>query len=171
MVPRRFSARGFTLVELVIAIVIVALSAAAILGLYSQIAVTSADPLLRAQARAIAEAYMDEITLARYENPDDPSAENGNGGESGQACGTGGSSDVAEGEDRGTYDDVWDYHSINMEPPTNQILESVSGLDDYTVDVKINGDQGADERAQIVVCVAHDSGRVDYRLVSERWPL
>jgi MSHA pilin protein MshD len=166
---------GFTLVELVIAIAVFAAAAAGVLLVFTETVGRSADPLIRVQARSIAEAYMDEITLKAYENPDDPGAENGNSGESGQDCGSGGSSNVSEsGEDRATYDDVWDYHSINNEAPTTQLgtvadLGGSQVLADYTVDVKVNGNQAAGERARIIVCVTHTSGMVAYRLVSERW--
>lgn len=176
MVLRRSRrALGFTLVELVIAIAVFAAAAAGVLLVFTETVGRSADPLIRAQARSIAEAYMDEITLKAYENPDDPDDENGNGGESGQECGSGGSSDVSEsGENRATYDDVWDYHSINNEEPTTQLgtVAELGGdqvLGDYTVDVKVNGDHGTGEEARIVVCVTHTSGTVAYQLESERW--
>jgi len=170
--PRRTF--GFTLVELVIAIAVFAAAAAGVLLVFAETVGRSADPLIRAQARSIAEAYMDEILLKGYEKPDAPSVENGNGGESGQECGSGGSSNVSEsGEGRSTYDDVWDYHSINNEAPTTQLgavadLGGSQVLADYTVDVKVNGSYGSDP-ARIVVCVSHDSGITAYRLESERW--
>ena len=175
VVRRSRTESGFTLVELVIAIAVFAAAAAGVLLVFTETVGRSADPLIRVQARSIAEAYMDEITLKAYENPDDPSAESGNGGESGQACGSGGSSDVSEsGEGRSTYDDVWDYHSINNEAPTTQLgtvadLGGAQVLADYTVDVKIDGNHGGGDPARIVVCVTHTSGTVAYRLQSERW--
>jgi len=160
---------GFTLVELIIALVVISAATAGILVVYQQTVASSADPLLRAQARSIAEAYMDEITLRAYEDPPEGVGENGNGSGTAQDCGTGGSGTVSEGESRKNYDDVWDYHSIDKEQPTTQVNASVSELDAFTVDIKIKGDHSAGDEAQIVVCVEHDTGKVDYRLVSERW--
>lgn len=164
---RKTGHNGFTLVELVIALVVIAAAAAGVLLVYAQTVLGSADPLLRAQARSIAEAYMDEALARAYEDPD--GSENGNGGNEGD-CGDSANADVSEGESRDTYDDVWDYHSIGGESPTTQIGNVVSGLDAFTVDMFVNGNHGSTE-ATVIVCVRHDSGRVDYRLVSERWDL
>ena len=54
---------GVTLIELVIAIVIIAIAATAILGTFATTVGQSADPMIRHQAVAIAEAYLEEISL------------------------------------------------------------------------------------------------------------
>lgn len=59
MTPAR--QRGVTLVELVIAIVIVGIAAAALYSAMASITARSADPLLRQQSLMIAEACMEEI--------------------------------------------------------------------------------------------------------------
>ena len=58
--------RGVTLIELVLFIVIVGVASAAILGVMSLTTQRSADPQLRKQALAIAEAMLDEIEGARF---------------------------------------------------------------------------------------------------------
>ena len=81
---------GFTLVELVMALTIVSLAVAGVLGVLQQSAAHSADPALQAQAQAIAESYLDEILQRAYADPD--------GGEA--------------GETRASFDDVADYHAL-----------------------------------------------------------
>jgi len=53
--------RGVTLIELVVAITIVAVAATTILGAMAAIASRSADAMMQQQAIAIAQAYLDEI--------------------------------------------------------------------------------------------------------------
>jgi len=54
---------GVTLIELVVAIVIVAMAATAILGAMASITMRSAETMVRQQAVAVAEAYLEEILL------------------------------------------------------------------------------------------------------------
>lgn len=143
---------GFTLVELVIAIVALAALGAGLAVVFVVGPASSADPQIRAQARAIAEGYVEEILLKAYRDPDGTE--------------TGG---VEAGEDRDTYDDVWDYRDIGNENPTDQNGDPMAGgaLDDYQVTVVIDGSPGSGP-ATVRVTVGHTSGRVDYELVSQR---
>lgn len=61
--------RGMTLIELVIAIVIIGIASAALYGAMASITGRSADPLLRQQSLAIAEAYLEEIELQAFLDP------------------------------------------------------------------------------------------------------
>lgn len=137
-------AGGFTLFEALIAMVVLAAAATGVLLIFANATAHSADPQIRAQARAIAESYMDEILLQPYADP---------GGGDGET-------------DRAAYDDVWDYAGLN-EPPTDQFGNAIAGLGAYAVAVTIDGTPGADP-AEIEVQVSHSSGRVDYHLRSER---
>jgi MSHA pilin protein MshD len=160
------SARGATLIELVIAIVIFAVAGAAIASLYTGTTKSSADPQIRAQGRSIAEAYMDEILLQRYcENPDDPTpcddtvpgGEDDDGGD--------------EGESRSEFDDVFDYKDLDPNPqtPTDQNGDEITQLTDYSVEVTVANDPQAEETAEITVIVTHDvSDKLNYSVVSER---
>lgn len=57
---------GMTLVELVIAIVIVGIAAAALYSAMAAITARSADPMLRQQSLMIAEGYLEEILAKPY---------------------------------------------------------------------------------------------------------
>ncbi len=61
--------QGMTLVELVISIVIIGIAAAALYSAMAAITGRSADPLLRQQSLAIAEAYLEEILLQPFLDP------------------------------------------------------------------------------------------------------
>ncbi len=137
---------GFTLIEAIITLVVLAAAAAGVLLVFAETTARSADPMIRAQAQSIATAYMDEVLLQAYADPET------------------GAVGATEESDRADYDDVWDYDAISGESPTDRTGNSIGALSDYTVDVDVTG--GAP--AVITVTVAHDSGLVDYDLVSER---
>lgn len=139
-------ARGFTLIEAVIALVVLAAAAAGVLLIFAEATARSADPMIRAQAQSIAMAYMDEILLQAYADPE-----------------TGATGATEEGN-RGDFDDVWDYDGI-VEPPTARTGSNIPALNDYTVSVDVVPDGAL---AVISVTVSHVTGKVDFALVSER---
>jgi prepilin-type N-terminal cleavage/methylation domain-containing protein len=59
-------AHGMTLVELVIAITVIAIAVTSVLGLLSSIAVRSANAMTSTQSAAIASAYLDEALSKAY---------------------------------------------------------------------------------------------------------
>lgn len=68
--------RGLTLIELVMFMVITGVAAAGVIGVLNLSTKNSADPLLRKQAMMIAEAFMEEVQMARFTfcDPADPIA-------------------------------------------------------------------------------------------------
>jgi MSHA pilin protein MshD len=59
-------AAGFTLVELIIAIVVVGIALASIMSVFVVTTQHSADPMMRVQAQILAEGYLDEILLKKF---------------------------------------------------------------------------------------------------------
>ena len=106
---------GTTLIELVIAIVIVSIAVSAVLMALSMTVGYSADPMIRHQAIAIAEAYLEEIALKAFDDPD---------GVDGEA-------------NRTLYDDVNDYNGLVDVGARDQFNAALAGLDDYTVTVAV----------------------------------
>jgi MSHA pilin protein MshD len=74
---QRRSGGGFTMVELVLFIVVISIAVVGVLSVMTFTTSHSADPQMRKQALSIAEAVMEEVTLARftYCDPADPNAE------------------------------------------------------------------------------------------------
>jgi MSHA pilin protein MshD len=62
----RGSARGFSLIELVVAITIIGICSSTVLGLTSTLSSRSAEAMVQAQATAIARSYLDEITAKEF---------------------------------------------------------------------------------------------------------
>ena len=90
--------RGVTLVELVVAIVVIATAGAALVGTLSYLAGTGSDGILQAQAQSIANAYLSEITDKSFADPN---------GVDGEAA-------------RCQFDDVDDYNGLNTLTATDQ---------------------------------------------------
>jgi len=70
----RLRARGLSLIEVVVFIVVLSIGIAGIVTLYNQLTVASVDPLVRKQALAVAASLMEEIQLKAFTlcDPDDP---------------------------------------------------------------------------------------------------
>lgn len=62
--------RGFTLLELIIFIVVVGAGLAGILTLSTNVVKSSADPMVRKQAMAMADSILEEILQKEYSDPD-----------------------------------------------------------------------------------------------------
>lgn len=146
-------AHGVTLIELVIALVVIAVAATGIVSVYVTTVASSADPALRVQAQGIAGAYLDEIMLQSYADPET------------------GDTGAREESDRADFDDVWDYHGLD-EQPTDRTGSAIDGVSDYnvTVDVVESGEASPNASpAEITVTVTHQaSDRVDYVVRSQR---
>jgi MSHA pilin protein MshD len=110
--------RGLTLVELVIAMVVVSIALSGVLLLMNYTTQHSADPMVRRQAVAIVEAYLEEILLKPYNDPDNP-AEIGNEGS------------------RILFDDVDDYHGWTDVGARDQNDAPITNLSGYTVQVSV----------------------------------
>lgn len=85
---------GVTLVELIIAMVIIGISVAGVVQVFSLNTVASADPMITKQMRAVAEGLMEEIQHQQFAVQDNESA--------------------AAGCARDTFNDVQDYHGYNQ---------------------------------------------------------
>lgn len=118
MQPRR----GFSLIELVMAIAVLGIAVAAAATTVVSITRHSADPMILQQAQLIAEAYLDEILIKRFYDP-----------ETNTVC-TG----TTAGETRSTYDNVCDYNALPDTVVRDQQGVAVAALAAYTVQVTVN---------------------------------
>ena len=71
--PRRHS--GFTLIELIIFIVVVSAGLAGILSVMNTTVKSSADPMVRKQAIALAESVLEEVLQKAFADPDGTNAD------------------------------------------------------------------------------------------------
>jgi len=112
--------RGMTLIELVIAIVIIGIAAAALYTAMAAITGRSADPMLRQQSLAIAEAYLEEI-LQQAVPANTATCDN-----------------TAASAGRSTFDDVCDYDGLNDNSGARDAQgQAIAGLANYDVSVDV----------------------------------
>jgi len=128
--------RGVTLIELLVSIVIVAIAASAVLGVLSRSAGRSADAMIMAQAVSIAEAYLEEISLKAYADPD---------GTDGEGA-------------RTDFDDVDDYNGLTDVGARNQFGAAIAELSRYTVSVTVGA------TAALTSVPSGDALRIDVRV-------
>ncbi len=131
---------GVTLIELVISIVVIAIAVTAVLGVLSSASANSAEALVRTQAVAIGNAYLEEALLKPFNDPD-----------------------VVDGEvARVDFDDVDDYNGVNDSGAHDQLSNALAGLDAYQVQMSVvAGTLGALPAADVKrvdVTVLHPSG-------------
>lgn len=135
---RKLRVRGFTLMELVLVIVILGLGAVSFLILVNQTARHSVDPMLRQQAHAIAQSYLEEALLNAFCDPDlstDCPAFCTGANNACTAC-------TAAEASRSLFDDVCDYGGIADTGARDRADNPVAGLEDYNVSVTV--DDGSD---------------------------
>jgi MSHA pilin protein MshD len=137
-IRRHHGERGTTLIELVVSIVVIAIAASAVLGVLSRSAQRSADAMIIAQAVSVAEAYLEEITLKPFVDPD------GTDGEAGRV----------------NFDDTDDYHGLVDAGARDQFGNAIAALTGYTVTVTVAASTGlpsvpSTEAKRIDVRVTH----------------
>lgn len=127
---------GVTFVELIISILVIGIAVTGILQVMTINTGSSADPMIRHQAIAIAEAYLDEILAKEFNDPD-----------------------VVPGIEasRDLFDDINDYSTISNAAIQDQNGNAIAGLNGYTVTVTIADEALGPAMAQIPMA---DSRRV-----------
>lgn len=131
---------GFTLIEMVMAIVIISVGLAGLLVAFNTTVKSSADPLIRKQMLAIAEEMMEEILLKPYA----------------PAAGT------ISGCNRAGADDVSDYAAYTNQPVCDIDGTAVAGLGGYAVTVAVDssaslGTLASPHVKKVTVTVSHGS--------------
>ena len=147
---RRSSRRKFLGVSLVELIVFIVIVSTAVAGIISVIAITtqsSADPMTRKQALAIAEAVLEEVKLKpfTYCDPDDPAAATALNT---AGCATPDAIGPEAGETRTSsttpFDNVNDYQSggaggagLTLSPVADVEGTAIAGLEGYSANIKV----------------------------------
>lgn len=136
---------GFTLLEMVIAIVIISVGLAGVLLAFNTSVRSSADPLIHKQMQAVAEEMMEEILLKPYVVSGTAPAN------SLKSCGGG------SPPSRAAFDDVSDYNGYQTSGVCDIDGEVVTGLGEYNVRVIVVGEtwQGVANTLHVTVTVSH----------------
>lgn len=132
--------QGATLVELIVSIVILSITSVGVMMVITNATLSSANPMIRAQATAIAQAYMEEILSKAYPDAAD-------------------SGTAEAGETRAVYDDITDYNGLSDHTGArDQQGNLIAGLEGYNIkvdvtDATVNGSNGK----RIHVSVGYDA--------------
>ena len=113
---------GTTLIELVVSLLVIAIAITGTLIAVSRATLHSADPAIEYQASAIAKAYLEEILLKPYFDPD---------------LGAGGGACPLPEASRDLYDNVCDYAGTDDMGAEDQDATPVPGLGAYRVRVTV----------------------------------
>jgi len=171
---------GFSLIELVVAIVILSIGMTAFITLIINTTKNSVDPQIRQQGNAIARAYLEEIMLNPFCDPNwdidgipstplncpvDCSGATASVCDAGDICRVAAQGSTQEAS-RNLYDDVCDYDGLNDVGAIDQNGNPIGSLGDYTVDVQVNDagvilnslDGSKGEVVLINVDVTHSTG-------------
>jgi MSHA pilin protein MshD len=124
---------GFTLVELVIAISLIAITAVTLLQMTGRALSQQSDSMQSARIAALGEAYAAQILARRFDE---------NAGPGGvpacspatSAC----SSSFDDGETRDAYDDVDDFDGLDESPPLDADGNALAGYAGYRVQVSVD---------------------------------
>ena len=110
-------ARGFTLIELIFFIVVVGVGLASIVSVSTTVVKSSAEPMVRKQALAVAQSLLEEILLKNYSRPTDSTAVS-----------------FANGGTRNQFDTVTDYIGYNTAGGIVDVTgTAVAGLGSYNI--------------------------------------
>lgn len=128
---------GFTLIELIVAIVVIAIASLTAVGLTTAISTRSAEELRREQAITIANSYMQEIIAKPFT--------------------------AAGGGTRATHNDVQDYNGLNDAQVRDHLNAVVPGLAGYSAQITVTpqafGGIGSPNARLITVTVTDPSGQ------------
>lgn len=113
---------GVTLVELVLSIVIIGVTVTGTLLAINRTVRSSADPMIVKQALAIGEAYLEEILLKDYYDPE-------------QGAGAGICPAVEASRD--LYDNLCDYDTLDDSGARDHEDNAIAGLEGYRVRVSV----------------------------------
>lgn len=132
--------RGFTLIELIVFIVILAVGLTGTILVINQTVANAPKAMIHTRAMEIAQAYLDEISTKRFdENTGQgglPTCDSPTPAAPVVAC-----SNVLGpegGESRGSFNDVDDYHGTNDNPPVDASGNINPDYAGYTVQINVS---------------------------------
>ncbi len=126
--------RGYSLIELVITIALSSIVIVLFYSYMSQQQLRSVSPVIQVKAAQLAQAYLEEISLKRFdENSPAGNAQRCNSPAAPACSGALG----AEGESRAFYDDIDDYNGLADSPPRDALDNVRTGFTGFSVSASV----------------------------------
>ncbi|MDO6686852.1 MULTISPECIES: type IV pilus modification PilV family protein [unclassified Agarivorans] len=163
---------GFTLIELIVGIVVLAISLVVITSFLAPQAVRSIDPIYQVRSAELGSSLMNEILSKSF---DENSDHTGGGlwrcGETGQPACTAADSYGPDGETRSQYNDVDDYHTngnfIAIDDSLGTNLANIYRNYSYRVAID-SSENGINAAKRIDLWIRAPNG-ADYAFSAYRW--
>jgi MSHA pilin protein MshD len=115
----RVKQRGVSLIELIVSMVVLAIAVVGVLSALGTIAGRSADPMIREQSIAIAEAYLEEINLSQF-------------------AAVAGCPAVPSSGGRANFSHICHYQGLSDSGAVDQNGNAVANLSNYSVTVSVS---------------------------------
>lgn len=130
------SCSGYSLIELIISIVLTGIVLVIFYSFFAENQKNSASPVFQVKAAQLGQAYLEEISLKKY----DENSPVGNAlpcnAPTAVACSATLASEA--GETRTTFDDLDDYNGLSESPPRDALNNARSGFNNFSVNVVVN---------------------------------
>ncbi|GGX45613.1 prepilin-type N-terminal cleavage/methylation domain-containing protein [Saccharospirillum salsuginis] len=131
---------GVSLVELIIAIIIIGISATALLQSLGFQVVSNVDPMLRSQSQLLARQFLSEVTSKSYFDPSSDPRTNPTLSNAAASASLQDQTASTAGQPRSNWDNVYEYHGYDSGSGGIEDVQgnSISGLENYRVAVHID---------------------------------
>ena len=133
--PMLRAARGFTLIETILSMVVISIAVVGITSALSNGFRHQSDGIWQAKASALGQAYVEEILSRRF---DEQSPLGGVPACSAATVPCSGAASFNDGESRAQFDDVDDYDGVSDLPPVDADGIARTGYDGYRVQVSVS---------------------------------
>ena len=127
--------KGYSLIELIITIVVTSIVMVIFYSIFARNQRLSVSPVLQVKAAELGQAYLEEISLKRF----DENSPIGNAIRCNQTAGLlcGGIATEEGTNNRELFDDVDDYHGLNEQPPKDALGNNRVGFNNFKVNVSV----------------------------------
>jgi MSHA pilin protein MshD len=133
---RALTEKGYSLIELIITIVVTSIVMVIFYSIFAPNQQGSVSPVVQVKAAELGQAYLEEISLKRFdENSPIGNALRCNGDPS-LLCGAIGAEEGIT--NRALFDDVDDYNGLSDNPPQDTLGNNRAGFNSYTVNVSVS---------------------------------
>lgn len=129
------SNQAYSLIELIITIVITSIVMLVLLNIFFTNQKNSASPIFQVKAAQLAQAYLEEVSLRKYDEVSPAGNSLRCNSPSAPSCSLILGSDA--GETRSRFDDIDDYNGLSENPPIDALGNSRSGFSNFSVNISV----------------------------------
>ncbi|MET1255696.1 type IV pilus modification PilV family protein [Aliikangiella maris] len=132
---RKYKQSGYSLIELIITIVLTSITMVIFYAIYAQSQLRSVSPVIQVKAAQLAQAYLEEISLKKFDHFSPAGNASPCNSPSAPSCS---SSLGNEGESRAQFNDIDDYEGLNESPPRDALGNIRAGFNGFAVSISVS---------------------------------